>query len=197
MRFVVVSFIVVFLISLPATCFSAGTPSCVSQSPMNGACHQSFVFSKPLGKEEKISVEKAVKAISDIVLTKDTGELVNHENELIKASDLSGIDKAKSDFLFGEGPSATVPRKSVRQIILGSEKLAIYVEPHDVWETYKGDLYIVIFFDSSKISLGKLSKDLGHGRLLYMSDYAATLIKLDGGTWSFPETPFFWETDGP
>lgn len=160
-------------------------------------CDSSFLFSKKLDVKEEAKVRHVVRGIVDIFASQNITDLVAHESATRQKEDERGIQPDESAFLYGEDPSKYLSRKSVRQILLESKKLRVYVEPHDVWESYKGDLYVVIFFDADKISFAKISKDLGGNRLHYMNFYAATLIQLKDDTWLFPESPFFWETDGP
>lgn len=153
-------------------------------------------FSKDLGKEQDIAVKKAISDLTSIIASKDVDALIKHENKLIGGDDRPDFPEDKYSFLFGENISQTNARKSVSQVLL-NDHVVVYVEPHDTWESFKGNLYILIFYDESKVSIAGVFKDLRGDRHNYMIEYAACLIQTTDKGWLMPETPFFWETDGP
>ncbi len=190
--------LVSFVVLLPWTgCYSANGGSYHPDAILANSCCREFIFTDAVNPKEKVLVQKMIEDLAKLVIDKNVNAIVDHENDLIKSSDQRNFDQDESSFLFGETPSNHLLRKSVRQILLTVGKPSAYIESETVWGSYKGDMYLVIFFNPDKTSTKNIFSDLKGNRDYYMKDYAATIVEITPQGWRFPETPFFWETDGP
>ena len=154
-----------------------GNYSCAPAGRVITKCGR-YLFDNSVNPDKYQKIETVVEHLSRIVQQKDVDGLIAHENAATKADDLKRFELDKRAFLFGQGPSATVPRRSVRQALLDDKVTSIYVEGHNVWETYRGQLYLIVFFDSTRLSLDQVAADLVGHRRYYMTYYVSTLIQL-------------------
>lgn len=62
---------------------------------------------------------------------------------------------------------------------------------------YKGEFYVLIFYDENKIRIQKIAHDVNNGHRFWMKRYAACLVQKTPRGWVMPFSVCFAETDGP